>query len=347
MRRRIGVLTSGGDCPGLNAAIRSLCLRAASDHVEVLGIRNGWEGLLQDDIAILRPHDVADISPRGGTILGTSRINPLEHDWMIDRLRRNGRKHKVGALIVIGGDGSLSAANELWTGHGVPLVGLPKTIDNDLNGTDVTFGFATAIHVITESIDRLRTTASSHRRIMVIEVMGRHSGWLAAYGGVAGAADLILVPEVPFRISDVCKRLVQRHSMGFTFSLVVVAEDAHPHQDENFLSDRTISRIYQHERLGGIGAALAKEIEKRTDISTRTTNLGYVQRGGAPTAMDRVLATLFGFKAYEMVQNKRWGHMAALKGNEIVDVPLSEVVGESKQLPPNLLECLRFLNSTT
>jgi 6-phosphofructokinase 1 len=329
---RIGVLTGGGDCPGLNAAIRAIVRRARDDSVEVLGFRNGWQGMVENDWMALDRTSVTGILPRGGTILGTSRYNPLHDPQRIEILKENWITHGLAGLIVVGGEGSLSAAHELWRDHQLQLVGIPKTIDNDINGTDFTFGFDTAVSIVTDAVDRLHSTAESHHRVMVVEVMGRHTGWIAAYGGIAGGADAILVPEHPFRVSRVCGLLEERKKFGRAFSIVVVAEDAHPHPDEPFLDEAQCDAIFRHDRLGGIGEALAREIERCTDIQTRVTKLGYVQRGGSPTAFDRILATRFGIKAYEMTREAKWGEMAAIRGNRIISVPLAEAVGELKKL---------------
>jgi 6-phosphofructokinase 1 len=333
---RIGLLTGGGDCPGLNAAIRAIVRRASAENVEVLGFRNGWQGLVENDFMLLDRHSVTGILPRGGTILGTSRYNPLKDPKGIESLKANWRTHELAGLIVVGGEGSLSAAHELWRDHQLQLVGIPKTIDNDINGTDFTFGFDTAVSIVTDAVDRLHSTAESHHRAMVVEVMGRHTGWIAAYGGIAGGADAILVPEYPFRISRVCNLLEERKKQGRAFSIVVVAEDAHPHSDEPFLDAAQCDAIFRHDRLGGIGEALAREIERCTNIQSRVTKLGYVQRGGSPTAFDRILATRFGIKAYEMVREAKWGEMAAIRGNKIISVPLAEAVGELKRLDPEI-----------
>ncbi len=333
---RIGVLTGGGDCPGLNAAIRAIVRRANADEVEVLGIRSGWQGLVENDVVELDRTSVTGILPRGGTILGTSRYNPLKDPQSIPRLKENWQTHKLAGLIVVGGEGTLSAALDLFRDHQLQLVGVPKTIDNDICGTDFTFGFDTAVSIVTDAVDRLHSTAESHHRVMVVEVMGRHTGWIAAYGGIAGGADAILVPEHPFRISRVCGLLEERKKQGRAFSIVVVAEDAHPHPDEPFLDEDQCNAIYRHDRLGGVGEALAREIERCTDIQARVTKLGYVQRGGSPTAYDRILATRFGIKAYEMVRDQKWGQMAAIRGNRIISVPLAEAVGELKQLDPEI-----------
>src|SRR3979490_2890977 len=329
---RIGVLTGGGDCPGLNAAIRAIVRRAYADQVEVLGIRNGWLGLADNDVVELDRASVTGILPRGGTILGTSRYNPVKDPQSIPRLIENWTTHRLAGLIVVGGEGTLSAALELSRDHNLQLVGVPKTIDNDVWGTDFTFGFDTAVSIVTDAVDRLHSTAESHHRVMVVEVMGRHTGWIAAYGGIAGGADAILVPEYPFRISRVCNLLEERKKQGRAFSIVVVAEDAHPHSDEPFLDAAQCDAIFRHDRLGGIGEALAREIERCTDIQSRVTKLGYVQRGGSPTAFDRILATRFGIKAYEMVREAKWGQMAALRGNKITSVALADAIGQLKYL---------------
>ena len=329
---RIGLLTGGGDCPGLNAAIRAIVRRASTDEVEIVGFRSGWEGLVENDFTELNRASVTGILPRGGTILGTSRYNPVKDPQSIPRLIENWTTHGLAGLIVVGGEGTLSAALELYRDHQLQLVGVPKTIDNDVWGTDFTFGFDTAVSIVTDAVDRLHSTAESHHRVMVVEVMGRHTGWIAAYGGIAGGADVILVPEHPFRVSRVCDLLQTRKTHGRAFSIVVVAEDAHPHPDEPFLDEDQCNAIYRHDRLGGIGEALAREIERCTDIQSRVTKLGYVQRGGSPTAFDRLLATRFGIKAYEMVREGAWGQMAAIQGNKITSVPLAEVIGHLKYL---------------
>src|SRR5438034_2070656 len=329
---RIGVLTGGGYCPGLNAAIRAIVRHALADGVKVLGIRNGWQGLVENDVVGLNRASVTGILPRGGTILGTSRFNPVKEAQSIERLKATWLKHNLGGLIVVGGEGTLSAALDLCRDHQLQIVGIPKTIDNDVCGTDFTFGFDTAVSVVTDAIDRLHSTAESHHRVMVVEVMGRHTGWIAAYGGIAGGADVTLVPEHPFRLSRVCELLSNRKKDGRAFSIIVVAEDAHPHPDEDFLTEEQNSSIYRHDRLGGIGEVLADKIERCTDIQTRVTKLGYVQRGGSPTAFDRILATRFGIKAFELVRSGEWGQMTALHGTRIVSIPLEAAVGELKRL---------------
>ena len=332
MNTTIGILTGGGDCPGLNAAIRAVVRRASRDGTPVLGIKNGWQGLVEDDVTPLTREAVTGILPRGGTILGTSRFDPLRDPESITRLQHNWQKHNLRATVVVGGEGTLSAANELWRKFQCQLVAIPKTIDNDISGTDFTFGFDTAVSVVTDAVDRLHSTAESHHRVMVVEVMGRHTGWIAAFGGIAGGADVILVPEHPFRLSRICEMLLYRKRENRAFSIVVVAEDAHPAPEEDFLSEETKQQLYRHDRLGGIGSVLAYEIERCTGIETRVTKLGYVQRGGTPTPFDRVLATRFGVKAYEMVLAAEWGKMAALRGTRIISIPLEEAVSGIKPL---------------
>ncbi|MGH9942383.1 MAG: 6-phosphofructokinase [Pyrinomonadaceae bacterium] len=332
MSFRIGVLTAGGDCPGLNAVIRAIVRRATHSEDEVLGVKNGWRGLIEGDIAPLTHASVTGILPRGGTILGTSRINPVADQEHLRHIRRNWDKYGLDALCVIGGEGSLKTARDMWRDHSYQIVGVPKTIDNDVGGTDFTFGFDTAVSIVTEAVDRLHSTAESHHRVMVVEVMGRHTGWIAAYGGIAGGADVVLVPERPFRLSRVCEFVLRRDQHGRSFSIIVVSEDARPHPDENFLTEEINAELYRHERLGGIGNVLAEEIQRRTGIDTRVTKLGYVQRGGSPTAFDRVLATRFGIKAYEMAIAHEWGCMAALRGTSIISVPLNDALRELKRL---------------
>ena len=333
MGLRVGILTGGGDCPGLNAVIRAVVRRSTHEEgAEVFGVMNGWRGLIEDDLRPLTRSGVTGILPRGGTILGTSRINPQDGADYPDRIRATWRKYGLDGLIVVGGEGTLRAARDVWHDYELPLVGIPKTIDNDLDGTDFPFGFDTAVNTVMEAVDRLHSTAESHHRVMVIEVMGRHAGWIAAYGGIAGGADVILVPEHPFRLSRICDLLRHRERQGSPFSIIVVAEDAHPHPDENFLDAEAESQIYRRGRLGGIGFHLARQIEEHTGIEARHANLGYVQRGGSPSAFDRVLATRFGVRAFEMVLERRWGQMAALRCNKVVCVPLDDAVRRIKQL---------------
>src|SRR5436190_3238460 len=334
-RGTIGILTGGGDCPGLNAVIRAVVRRADMLGYRVIGIKNGWLGLVKDMTEPLSLLSVSGILPRGGTILGTSRTNPLKSD--ADKKQVVENLKKIDYLIAVGGEDTLGVARALAS-EGIKVVGVPKTIDNDIEGTDQTFGFDTAVAIVTEAVDRLHSTAESHQRVMVVEVMGRHTGWIAAYGGIAGGADVVLVPEHPFRISRVCDLLKQRMQQGRAFSIVAIAEDAHPHPEEPFLTEEQNSSIYLHNRLGGIGEALGAEIERCTGIQTRVTKLGYVQRGGSPTAFDRILATRFGIKAYEMVRAGEWGQMTALRGNRIHTVPLADAVGELKRLDESIYQ---------
>jgi 6-phosphofructokinase 1 len=339
MGLRVGILTGGGDCPGLNAVIRAVVRRASLvEGAEVLGVSNGWRGLIEDDVRPLTRNSVTGILPRGGTILGTSRTNPQDGADYPARIRATWESHALDALVVVGGEGTLRAARDVWHEYDLPLVGIPKTIDNDLDGTDFPFGFDTAVNTVMEAVDRLHSTAESHHRVMVIEVMGRHAGWIAAYGGIAGGADVILVPEHPFRLSRICELLKHRERQGSAFSIIVVAEDAHPHEEENFLGSLAEEQIYRKGRLGGIGFHLAQEIEHHTGIETRHANLGYVQRGGSPSAFDRVLATRFGVKAFEMVLAKEWGQMAALRGNKVVSVPLDDAVRKIKRLDDEIYQ---------
>lgn len=330
-------MTGGGDCPGLNAVIRAVVRRSMLEEgSEVLGVMNGWRGLIEDEITPLTRRSVTGILPRGGTILGTSRVNPTDEQNYLERISNTWQRHNMYALIAVGGEGTLRAARDMWRDYGYHIVGVPKTIDNDLNGTDFPFGFDTAVNTVMEAVDRLHSTAESHHRVMVIEVMGRHAGWIAAYGGIAGGADVILVPEYPFRLSRVCELLKQRERQGSPFSIIVVAEDARPHVDEDFLDESIRSQIYKRGRLGGIGFHLALAIEHSTGIETRHANLGYVQRGGSPTAFDRVLATRFGVKAFELVLSEGWGRMVALHGNTIASVPFDEAVRGIKHLDEDI-----------
>jgi phosphofructokinase-like protein len=339
---RVGVLTGGGDCPGLNAVIRAVVRRAlVSGEHGVIGFRHGWAGVMSDDATELTLQSTAGILHRGGTILGTSRTNPFARDTDdrgLRAIRETIAAREVDALIPIGGEDTLGVALRLHR-EGIPVVGVPKTIDNDLGGTDVTFGFQTAVQIVTEAIDRLHTTAESHNRVMVVEVMGRHAGWIATHAGIAGGADAILVPERPFDIDEVCMRLRRRHERGRSFSIVVVSEGATPLEGalQAHKSD-TATDAFGHARLGGIGVTLEGEIERRTGYETRVTILGHVQRGGTPVAFDRVLATRFGVAAMDAVARGRFGTMVGLRGSEIVEVSLEDALREPKLLDPTLYE---------
>ena len=318
---KIGLLTGGGDCPGLNAVIRAVVKRAEQGDDEVLGIRNGWNGLLTGNVEPLTPFSVMGILPKGGTILGTSRTNPFKSTEGVQKCLDFFRKFGLDALIAVGGEDTLGVAERLHATQGLPVVGVPKTIDNDLAGTDSTFGFDTAVNIVMEAIDRLHSTAESHQRIMVVEVMGRDSGWIATVAGIAGGADYVIVPERPYDIKEVCATLAHRHESGRQFSIVVVAEGAAPKDGRHILQQGGTDE-FGHVRLGGVGQVVADEISKEMRIETRVTILGHVQRGGSPSAFDRVLGTRFGLRAVDLVRARTFGRMVALSGTKIVDVPL-------------------------
>jgi 6-phosphofructokinase len=351
--KKIGVLTGGGDCPGLNAVIRAVVKKSIQYNWEIIGIKNGWKGLINGEMELLTDYSVSGILPKGGTIIGTSRTNPFNKEEDVQKVIENIKKFGIDAIVAVGGDDTLGVAKRLHE-RGVPVVGVPKTIDNDLSGTDYTFGFDTAVSIVTEAIDRLHTTAESHHRVIVVEVMGRHAGWIATIAGIAGGADEILIPEVPFDINEVCQNLRERYNRGKTFSIVAIAEGAHPkegnlsvikNEEKDTFSHDVGSKLitqtkekdaFGHVRLGGIGNYLAKEIEKRLDVETRVTVLGHVQRGGTPTAYDRVLATRFGVAAVELIKTEEFGKMVALHGNKIVPVELEKGVSKSKTVDMEL-----------
>jgi 6-phosphofructokinase 1 len=334
---RIGILTGGGDCPGLNAVIRAIVRKGIDVHGhEFFGFRYGWAGVLAGEGAELDHATTSGILHRGGTILGTSRTNPFKDDGAgVEGVEAGMGMAEVEMLIPIGGEDTLGVAGKLAEA-GVPVVGVPKTIDNDLAGTDFTFGFQTAVQIATDAIDRLHTTAESHNRVIVVEVMGRHAGWIAAYSGLAGGADAILVPERPFDIEEVCNHLRRRHDKGRRFSIVVVSEGAHP-ADGDVASSGQVD-AFGHARLGGIAVALEAEIERRTGFETRMTILGHVQRGGTPNAYDRVLGTRFGVAAVDAITRGDYGKMVALRGTEVITVPLADALAEPKLLDPELFE---------
>ena len=335
---RVGLLTGGGDCPGLNAVIRGVVRRGLENEANSFaGFRYGWAGVLAANSIELTAHSTSGLLPRGGTILGTSRTNPFADGADgVANVRAAIERSGVDVLVPIGGEDTLGVALRLSAG-GIPVVGVPKTIDNDLGGTDFTFGFQTAVQIATDAIDRLHTTAESHNRIMVLEVMGRHAGWIATYAGMAGGADAILVPERPFHVGELCERLQRRHDGGKTFSIVVVAEGATP-RDGGLSITAKGTDAFGHERLGGIGAALAEEIEEITGFETRVTVLGHVQRGGTPCAYDRVLATRFGVGAMDAVNAGHFGVMVALRATDIVEVPLADALHEPKLLDQRFFE---------
>jgi phosphofructokinase-like protein len=339
---RVGVLTGGGDCPGLNAVIRAVVRKGVQEYgLEFVGFRDGWRGPLEGDTVPLDVQAVRGILPRGGTILGSSRTNPLKADASsgqqrggrngIERIKDNLAGLGVDALIAIGGEDTLGVAARLGE-QGVPVIGVPKTIDNDLGATDYTFGFDTAVNIAMEAIDRLHTTAESHHRALIVEVMGRHAGWIALHAGLAGGANVILIPERPFDIEKVCSYVQHRFQTRFA-PIVVVAEGAHPMAEQVAVSTEQLDS-FGHVRLGGVGQMLAGEIEKRTGKEARCTVLGHIQRGGTPTAFDRVLATRFGVHAVEAVHDEAFGMMVALRGTDIVRVPLTEATSELKLVPP-------------
>ncbi|MEA2509894.1 MAG: ATP-dependent phosphofructokinase / diphosphate-dependent phosphofructokinase [Actinomycetota bacterium] len=334
---RIGILTGGGDCPGLNAVIRAVVRKGVNHYGHaVVGFRDGWRGVLENRHTHLTPDNTSGILPRGGTILGSSRTNPFTEEGGLERVKDSLTSERIDCLIAVGGEDTLGVADKL-TGEDVHVVGIPKTIDNDLSGTDFTFGFNTAAQICTDAIDRLHTTAESHHRVMVLEVMGRHAGWIATYSGIAGGAHAILVPERPFDVEVVCEHLRHRHRQSRYFSIVVVAEGARPQEGLETLQAESLD-AYGHVRLGGIGVALAEEIEKRTGFESRATILGHIQRGGTPSAFDRVLATRFGIAAIDAAEDGDYGKMVALQGMDIVRIPLSEAVGTLKTLDPELYE---------
>ena len=336
MTRTVGVLTGGGDCPGLNAVIRAVARRSFDRGDRVVGFREGWRGLIEGLAEELGPREVSGILPRGGTIIGTSRTNPYRVDGGVERVLENIDRLGIDALVAVGGEDTLGVASRLYSEHRVAVVGVPKTIDNDLSATDYTFGFDTAVAVCTEAIDRLHTTAESHNRVMVVEVMGRYTGWIAVMSGIAGGADVILIPEHPLTVEQACEEIRHRHSRGKDFSIVVVSEgweltDASGERE-------TVTRgegvdQFGHVRLGGVGEALAREVEERTGYETRVTVLVHVQRGGSPTPRDRVLATRYGLKAADLVLAGEFGQMAALHGDTIEAVSLEDATSELKTVP--------------
>ncbi len=338
MAKTIGLLTGGGDCPGLNAVIRAVVRRADAAGWDCVAVREGWRGLVEGLFEDLGPKEVSGILPRGGTIIGTSRTNPYKLDGGVDRVLRNFSDRGLDALVAIGGEDTLGVAARLYAEHQLPVVGVPKTIDNDLSGTDYTFGFDTAVTIATEAIDRLHTTAESHNRVMVVEVMGRHAGWIAVMSGIAGGADVILIPEHPITVEEACEEVRRRHARGKSFSIVVVSEgyELTYESGESQLvgADARATDQFGHVTLGGVGEILGREIESRTGYETRVTVLGHVQRGGTPTPRDRVLATRFGLKAADLALAGEFGQMAALRGDDVVAVSLDEATAELKLVTP-------------
>lgn len=326
----MGILTGGGDCPGLNPVIRAVVRKADNSGDEVLGIKYGWKGLLEKDVMPLDQFSVSGILHKGGTMLGTSRTNPYKQDNGSKILHENFKELGLDALIAVGGEDTLGVANKLYE-EGLNIVGVPKTIDNDLSATDFTFGFDTAVNTVMDCIDRLHTTAESHNRVMVVEVMGRHAGWIAGYSGIAGGADYILIPEIPTDIDDVCNSLKERHRKGKKFSIVVVSEGATLTNNALFTQEKKLDS-FGHVRLGGIGQALGALIEEKTGFETRVTVLGHIQRGGSPTAFDRILGTRYGVKAYDLVKQEKFGTMTALRGTKVTAVSLNEATAKLKTM---------------
>jgi 6-phosphofructokinase 1 len=340
--KTIGILTGGGDCPGLNAVIRAVVRKGITAYrYRFRGILKGWKGMMECDWEPLGLEEISGILPKGGTILGTSRTNPFKEEDGGEIVVDNMRRMKLGALVAIGGEDTLGVANKLAS-MSVPIVGVPKTIDNDLNGTDYTFGFDTAVNIVTEAIDRIHTTAESHNRVMVIEVMGRHSGWIALHAGLAGGADMILIPEQKYTIQEIVSTIRKRHERGKDFSIVVVAEGAQLVSEEGGENEYVVSEggldEFGHVKLGGIGQLVAHAVEEATSYETRVTVLGHLQRGGTPTAFDRVLGTRFGIAAIDLVHADDFGKMVSLQGNEIVAIPLAEAVNQLKLVDQELYD---------
>src|SRR5882672_10472902 len=335
---KVGILTGGGDCPGLNAVIRAAGRRVMTRGGEVVGVLEGWKGLVEGLYTPLGPREISGLLPRGGTILRTTRTNPFKVDGGVEKVLANFEREGFDSLVAIGGEDTLGVAARLYEEHGFPVVGVPKTIDNDLSATDYTFGFDTAVSVATEAIDRLHTTAESHNRVMVVEVMGRHTGWIAVMSGIAGGADVILIPEFPMTVEAACEEVRRRHARGKNFSIVVVSEGyelSYADGESRVIgAEARASDQFGHVTLGGVGEILGHEIEQRTGFETRVTVLGHVQRGGSPTPRDRVLATRFGLKAAELAHAGTFGQMAALRGDDVVAVSLEEATAQLKTVTP-------------
>ncbi|MFP3984616.1 MAG: 6-phosphofructokinase [Candidatus Bathyarchaeia archaeon] len=335
---KVGILSGGGDAPGINAVIRAVVRKAIQDYgYETVGIRDGWRGLIDGEFVPLNLKTTSGMLPRGGSILGTSRTNPFKREDGPQRILENAEKQGIEAVITIGGEDTLGVAYKLYEA-GLPCVGVPKTIDNDVASTDYTFGFQTAVSIACEALDKLHTTAEAHHRVIILEVMGRHTGWIALWAGLAGGADAILVPERPFDVGEVCKIIRRRQKRGRNFSLIVAAEGAKPRGGQEILYSSRVDE-FGHVMLGGVGYYLGKEIEKRCeDIDTRVVVLGHLQRGGSPNAFDRVLATRYGIAAIDLVHEGRFGLMVALQGNQIVSVPLKDIAGKVKTVDLKLYE---------
>ena len=337
---KIGILTGGGDCPGLNAVIRAVVRKGIFHHKdEFVGFLEGWRGVVEDQTMPLTLNAIAGILPRGGTILRTSRTNPAKKEGGIQKCLETLKRHKIDAMVALGGDDTQSVTYKLHEA-GFKVVGVPKTIDNDLSGTDFCFGFDTAVNIATEAIDRVHTTAEAHNRVIVVEVMGRDSGWIAIYSGIAGGADVILIPERPFDLNDVAETIRQRHARGRYFSIVVIAEGARlaAGLDDQIVAEKGKKDEFGHVRLGGIGTIIAQELEKRTGFETRAVILGHTQRGGSPTAFDRMLATRYGIGAIDAVHRSDFGKMVALRGTDIVTIPLKEALSRTRTVGQDLID---------
>jgi len=341
---KIGILTGGGDCPGLNAVIEAVVKRANSYGYEVLGFLRGYAGLINNEWKHLSIKDVEGISLTGGTILGTSRVNPFKRENGPQRVMETIKSCGVNAMIIIGGDDTLGAAYKLYQ-TGLPVVGVPKTIDNDVSETDYSVGFMTAIETISECIEKLHTTAKSHERVIVVEVMGRYAGWLTLFGGLAGGAHIILVPEKPFKIEEVCKIILEREREGKKYTIVAVAEGAKPENVEDFITVSKERDEFGHVRLGGIAKLLEREIAERTGKETRSVVLGHVQRGGTPCAFDKILGMKLGFRAVDLVKEGKFGYMVCLKGTKIVDVKMESAL-KQKKLDEETMQLISFFNKT-
>jgi len=334
---KVGILSGGGDAPGINAVIRAVVRKGIKQYSDdLLGIKDGWNGLLENAYMPLDFNAVSGILPRGGSILGTTRTNPFKREKGAEKIMKNVREAGLDAVVVIGGDDTLSVAHKMAE-YGLKCVGVPKTIDNDLAGTDYTFGFNTAVTIATDALDKLHTTAETHHRVMILEVMGRYTGWIAVEAGLAGGADMILIPEKPFDMDEVCEFIKRRQARGRTFSLIVVAEGAKPKGGVEIVYSESLDE-FGHIRLGGVGYYLGKEIEKYMQTETRVVTLGHLQRGGSPTPFDRILATRFGIAAIDHVHQKKFGHMVAIKGNKMASVPLKDVVGKRKTVDLELYD---------
>jgi len=341
--KKIGILTGGADCPGLNSVIRAIVRKAMEEGYVVTGVKNGWNGLVENDMKVLDLRQTSGILARGGTILGTSRIIPPLSSEKMDKVVENFKRSGMDALIAVGGEDTLKIALTFHKNKSIPIVGVPKSIDNSLSGTDYTFGFDTAVNVATECIDRLHTTAESHHRIMVIEVMGRYTGWIALEAGIAGGADIILIPEYPVNIDDVCSALCLHHERGRTFSIIVVSEGTKIIGHETQMEDDQKSR---RNKLANVGELLSTLIEEKTDFEAKVSVLGHIQRGGIPTAYDRIIGTRFGYKAVELIIEQKFGHMVSLSNNRVQSVKIEDAVKKIKQIDLDLYEIAKIFSAS-